>query len=216
MKNLILTTSLITSAAIALACGGAGNTTVTTHTNSNSATNTNGNHSAMNSAANSVSNAGNSVANTVSNAASSMMTDTPEAFMKHAAEGGMMEVELGKAAATRSQNAEVKKFAAMMVADHGKANQELMALAKNKNVTLPADASAKKSDMDKVTGLKGADFDREYVDMMVDDHETDVTDFERQANNGSDPEVKAFAAKTLPVLKKHLEAIKAIQAKLNP
>jgi putative membrane protein len=103
----------------------------------------------------------------------------------------------------------------MMVSDHGKANEELMALAKKKNITLPTDAGSKKTDVDKLTGLKGAEFDREYIDMMVDDHEADVTAFERQATNGTDAEVKAFAAKTLPVLKKHLEAIKAIQAKLN-
>jgi putative membrane protein len=214
MKNFIITTILTAAAALAAACGGAGNTTVTTNVNSASG-NANANRSTMNSVGNSMGNAANSVSNSVSNAASSMMTDTPEAFMKHAAEGGMEEVELGKAASTRAQNPEVKKFAQMMVADHGKANEELMALAKKKNITLPTDPGSKKADVDKMNGLKGADFDREYVDMMVDDHEADVTDFERQANNGSDPDVKAFAAKTLPVLKKHLEAIKAIQAKLN-
>ena len=103
----------------------------------------------------------------------------------------------------------------MMVDDHSKANDELKALAAKKNVTLPANIGSHKSTLDELTGLSGAEFDKEYVEEMVDDHETDVAAFQRQADNGTDPEVKAFAAKTLPVLKKHLDAIKAIQAKMK-
>jgi len=69
--------------------------------------------------------------------------------------------------------------------------------------------------MDELRAKTGADFDREYVEEMVDDHEEDVAAFEKQAQSATDPDVKAFAAKTLPVLKKHLDAIKAIQAKMK-
>ena len=89
-------------------------------------------------------------------------------------------------------------------------------LAATKKITLPADiGSSNKSTLDKLKGLSGADFDKEYVKDMVSDHETDVKAFEKQADNSTDPEVKAFAAKTLPVLKKHLDAIKAIQSKMK-
>ena len=72
-----------------------------------------------------------------------------------------------------------------------------------------------KSTLDDLNKLSGAEFDKEYVDAMVEDHEDDVAAFEDQSKNATDPDVKAFAAKTLPTLKKHLEAIKGIQAKLN-
>jgi putative membrane protein len=110
----------------------------------------------------------------------------------------------------------VKKFGQMMVEDHSKANTELKALAAKKGVTLPTELdSEKKSTLEQLRGEAGADFDREYVEDMVDDHEKDVAAFERQAQNAADPDIKSFAAKTLPTLKKHLEAIKAIQAKMQ-
>ena len=103
-----------------------------------------------------------------------------------------------------------------MVTDHSKANDELKALAKKKNWTLPAEPdSSTKSTLDSLKSKTGADFDKEYVSEMVDDHEKDVKAFQDKAQNATDPDLKAFAAKTLPTLQKHLDAIKAIQAKMK-
>jgi putative membrane protein len=102
----------------------------------------------------------------------------------------------------------------MMIDDHGKANNELKALAAKKNVTLPADEGSHKTVKDRLTPLTGTAFDKAYVDAMLTDHNNDIKAFEYQANSGSDPEVKAFAAKTLPTLKKHLEAIEAVRDKM--
>ena len=210
MKMNHLFAALVGVSVLAFAgCGSPGNTTVNvnrTASNSNTAvlTNANGN-----------SNGSSSLGNSVSNAVGSMTTSSPDEFMDDAAIGGMAEVELGKLAATKATNPEVKKFAQMMVDDHTKANTELKALAAKKNKTLPAELdSSHKSTMDDLKGKSGADFDQDYVESMVDDHEEDVAAFEKQAQNSSDPDVKAFAAKTLPTLKKHLDAIKAIQAKM--
>ncbi|MBV9217746.1 MAG: DUF4142 domain-containing protein [Acidobacteria bacterium] len=164
---------------------------------------------AASSAVNTIGNAANSVANSVSSAT----TASPESFMKDAAQGGMAEVEMGKLAAQKATDPEVKKFGQMMVTDHTAANNELKGVAGKKNFALPADLGSHQSDLDKLKGLSGADFDKEYVEMMVSDHETDVSLFEKQSEYSTDPDVKAFAAKTLPTLKKHLDAIKAIQAK---
>jgi putative membrane protein len=136
-------------------------------------------------------------------------------FMAEAAQGGMAEVEMGKLAGTKAQNPEVKKFGAMMVTDHGKAGDELKALAAKKGVTLPADIGSHKSTLDKLNGLSGAGFDKEYIEEMVDDHEADVKAFKDASENAKDPDVKAFAAKVLPVVQKHLDEIKAIQAKMK-
>jgi len=136
-------------------------------------------------------------------------------FWTKAAQGGMAEVELANLAVQKAQNADVKKFAQQMITDHTKANAELKSLAAKKNITLPTDiGSSHKSAMDDLSRLSGADFDKKYVEMMVDDHEEDVDLFEDNTDN-SDADIKAFAAKTLPTLKAHLESIKAIQSKMK-
>ncbi|MBS1797441.1 MAG: DUF4142 domain-containing protein [Acidobacteria bacterium] len=138
------------------------------------------------------------------------------AFLTEAAQGGMAEVMLGRLAASKAQNPDVKKFGQRMVDDHTKANNELKELAVKKNFTLPTDVNAKqKSLMDKLEGLSGADFDKAYVDAMVDDHEEDVDDFKDEAENGKDADVKAWAAKTVPTLQSHLDMIKGIQSKIK-
>jgi putative membrane protein len=148
--------------------------------------------------------------------ASNATGSSDTAFVQDAAIGGLSEVELGKIASTKAANAEVKKFGQMMVTDHSKANEELKALAQKKGWTLPTEPdSSHKSTMEDLRNRVGADFDQAYVDEMVDDHEEDVAAFEDKAKNATDPDLKAFAEKTLPVLRKHLDAIKAIQAKMS-
>jgi putative membrane protein len=138
------------------------------------------------------------------------------AFMNDAAPGGMAEVELGKMAASKSQNAEVKAFGQKMVDDHTKANDELKQLAAQKKVTLPPDLMpAHKQLMEKLSKLSGADFDKEYVAAMVEAHEKDVAAFENVSKTAADADVKVFATKTLPTLKMHLEMIKAMAEKMG-
>lgn len=137
-------------------------------------------------------------------------------FMMEAASGGLMEVELGRTASTAAVSAKVKTFGKMMVTDHTKANTELKAIAAKKNVTLPtAPTGMHQTHISEITAKNGADFDKAYVDMMVNDHKEDVSKFEDEAKNGKDPDVKAFASKTLPVLQKHLKSIQAIQEGMN-
>jgi len=165
-------------------------------------------------AANSVANTAGSAANTMSNAASALTVDSPDDFMATAARSGMAEVELGKLAAQKATDPEVKKFGQMMVTEHTAANNELKALAGKKNVTLPTDVGNHQSDLDGLKNATGTDFDQTYVKLMVNAHENDVEAFQAQADKSADPEVKAFAAKTLPTLKKHLESIQNISARV--
>ena len=131
-----------------------------------------------------------------------------KSFMKDAAKGGMMEVEMGKMAQEKGKSADVKKIGGTMVADHTKANNELMGIAKKKGV----DLSKEKASMKK---LSDANFDKEYIDAMVKDHEKDWSAFQAEAKNGTDADVKAFASKTSAVIKKHLDMVKAAQAKMK-
>ena len=132
-------------------------------------------------------------------------------FATDAANGGLAEVAMGKLAQTKTTNPQVKSFADMMVTDHGKANDELAAIAKAKNITLPAapDADHQKK-LDDLSKLSGKDFDKAYVDAMVDGHKKTLDLMNMAAKDCKDSELKAFAAKTAPVVQTHLDAIKKI------
>ncbi|MCA1593397.1 MAG: DUF4142 domain-containing protein [Acidobacteria bacterium] len=146
----------------------------------------------------------------------SVVTGGDLAFMNDAAPGGMAEVELGRLASKQAASRDVKAFAERMMADHSKAGEELKALAQRKKVVLPPDVLPKhKEAMAKLSKLSGAEFDKEYVKAMVEDHEKDVTAFEAEAKGAIDSDVKAFAEKTLPTLKMHLQIIHDIAAKMG-
>lgn len=137
-------------------------------------------------------------------------------FMTTAANGGMMEVEAGKLAQANGASAAVKEFGARMVADHSKANEELKALAASKNVVLPTSPSEEvQGHLNEMSTLKGAAFDKHYMDMMVNDHDKTVSLFEGASRDAKDADVRAWAAKTLPVLKEHQTAAKAINDKMK-
>lgn len=130
--------------------------------------------------------------------------DDMSEFMTKAASSNMMEIELGKLAQQKAQNADVKRFAQMMVTDHTKASAEMKALAAQKNVTLPDSMGSEHRDhMNKMRDKTGADFDKDYMDMMVNAHQKDVSMFEDASQNMQDPDVKAFASKTLETLRMH-------------
>lgn len=125
-------------------------------------------------------------------------------FVEKAATGGMAEVKMGQLAAKNGQAADVKKFGKKMVTDHTKANKELMALAKKKSWTLPTAMTAEQqATYDKLAAMKGADFDSAYMAAMVKDHDEDVAEFKKEADSGSDADLKAWAGKTLPTLQMH-------------
>ena len=129
-----------------------------------------------------------------------------EQFIQKAAQGGMMEVKLGELASQKAASAQVKEFGAMMVKDHGKANQELKDLAGKKGLTLPAELDAKHQGMvDKFSKLSGEAFDKDYVSEMVSDHKKDVAEFEKASKSATDPDLKAWAGQTLPTLQTHLK-----------
>ncbi len=133
-------------------------------------------------------------------------------FAKKAAIGGMMEVQLGQMAAQKAASQRVKDFGQMMVDDHSKANDQLKALASQHNVQLPTalDNDHQKK-VDNLTKKSGADFDKAYMSMMVDDHKKDIGEFQDAAKNTDDQALSNFATTTLPVLQKHLDSAQAIK-----
>jgi putative membrane protein len=138
-------------------------------------------------------------------------------FMAKAASGGMLEIELGKLVLARGSLADAKTFARHMVDDHSKVNAELMALAHRKHIVLPTMMGDDHQDVYKdIEEKKGPSFDREYLHEMRQDHEEDVKEFTEAAAKASDPDIRDFAARTLPRLQEHLSMVMQMEAKLRP
>ncbi len=137
-------------------------------------------------------------------------------FIKGAAIGGMEEVTLGQLAAQKGTNPDVKTFGQHMVDDHSKANDQLKQLASQKGVTVASTLPpSKKKDVDRLTKLSGAAFDKTYVSMMVEDHKKDVAEFKKASKSAKDSDLKSWASTTLPTLEDHLKMIEDIHSKMG-
>ncbi len=145
-----------------------------------------------------------------------MMKSADTTFAIKAAQGGMAEVKMGKLAADKATNPDVKAFGQQMIDDHTKANDDLKSVAEKKGMTLSADMNAhQQATYKKLEKLSGAAFDHAYVRDMVIDHQEDVKEFQKEASNGKDEDIKGFASRTLPVLQGHLDKVKSIQANMR-
>lgn len=127
-------------------------------------------------------------------------------FVTKAATEGLYEVEVARVAAERATNPAVKSFAAMLVDQHSKANDELKQFAASRNVTLPSKLPAdKQNTIDRLTKVAGEEFDQQFVQTVgIKDHEKDIKEFEKASKSAKDPELKAWIDKTLPTLRQHL------------
>jgi putative membrane protein len=137
-------------------------------------------------------------------------------FVATAASGGIHEVELGKLAASKAQTTPVKQFAERMVTDHTKANKALQMAAGLAGIAIPQKMNADhQKEFDRFKNYTGSNFDRDYVTHMVKDHEEDVAAFTRAAKDAKNPQIREFAAKTLPTIKDHLRAVKQLSEQLK-
>lgn len=136
-------------------------------------------------------------------------------FAVMAANAGMTEIEASKLALSTSSNANVKKYAQMIVDEHTAAGAKLSTLAASKNISVPTVLSTDSQDKINDLGKKtGKDFDKAYIDMMVSDHKDVVDAFQKENTNTTDGDLKAFTAETIPVLQKHLDEAKTWQSKM--
>ena len=137
-------------------------------------------------------------------------------FIQDQLADGDAEIALGRLVQERATNPQVKEFGQMMVRDHQQAGTELKQIASKHNITPAGKEHNEHNDMrERLTKLSGAEFDREYMEAMVDDHEKAVNDVERKAENADNPEIRQWASKTLPTLRQHLERARQIQQKLE-
>jgi putative membrane protein len=144
------------------------------------------------------------------------MSSADHEFLMNAAKGGKAEVELGNLASQNASNPAVKQFGQRMVSDHTQANNRLQQIAQQKGMTLPDDLPDDAKQLkDRLTQEKGTQFDRTYIQNMVQDHHKDVAEFQQEADQGQDPDIKNFAATTLPVLKQHLQLAQTDLSKIQ-
>jgi putative membrane protein len=137
-------------------------------------------------------------------------------FVQKAASGGMLEVRLGKLAESNAANVAVRRFGARMVRDHTKANQQLLAVLSNQGIAPPRAMLDKDiTTFNQLAKMRGAEFDRAYMKQMVEDHKEDISLFEKEAKDGKDAKVKAFAEKALPTLKEHLKLAEETYEKVS-
>lgn len=125
-------------------------------------------------------------------------------FVRRASSAGLTEIALGKLAATQASSDDVKKFAARMVTDHAKLNADLGKLAGSKGIQIAiAPEPAQQQLIDRLKGLDGSQFDREYADAAIRDHKLVSGLYELEASKGEDVDIREFARKTLPMFKEH-------------
>jgi putative membrane protein len=125
-------------------------------------------------------------------------------FVSQATVAGKTEVLAAHVALKNSQSTDVRTFAKRMIKDHTKANVKLASIATSKGLTVPAHVDGKhRAVVDSLRSQTGAAFDAAYAKQMVSDHEDAVALFTSEAAATTDPDLSAFAQKTLPTLEHH-------------
>lgn len=152
----------------------------------------------------------------VAQSADTSLSEQDRTFATTAMADGMLEVRLGTLAKDQGGSEAVKTFGQRMVSDHEMINRQLEVIARKHSMAPPAELPAEeKAQVDKLTGLRGEDFDAAYMPMMVQDHQKDIEDFRKQARRGSNPELKSFAEQNTATLEQHLRQAREIQANQN-
>ncbi len=146
---------------------------------------------------------------------SSALSPDDKEFLSKAGMGGLYEVQAASLALQKASSADVKAFAQRIATDHSAANAELSQLATVKGAALPTELSGEpKNAIQHLTTLSGAEFDKAYMHHMTGDHQKDIAEFERASTGSQDADVKAFAGKTLPTLREHLQLATTVAGKV--
>jgi putative membrane protein len=146
------------------------------------------------------------------------LSPSTQDFVTEAAMGDMLEIQSGKLAEQQASDPMVKQFATQLVTDHQKTTDELKALVESGKVKVELPTAMDRSHqgkLDKLKGLSGANFDKEFVDMQTSVHKDATSLFERYAKGGENSDLKAFASKTLPTLQHHLQMATDLQSQTS-
>jgi putative membrane protein len=132
-------------------------------------------------------------------------------FARQACQAGVTQAEIGKLAAVNTKNEAVRSFAKALVKEHTQADKQLGQIFAHKGIGAePELAEQFQSSINHLVDLKGGAFDRAFKEQVIEDHEKAITAFEKEAQQGTDPDLRMFAQKHLPHLREHLEAAKQL------
>lgn len=144
--------------------------------------------------------------------AATLGANTLGGYVSNAAMGDMYEIEAGKIAQEKAQNADVKAFGAMLVKDHTASSTEMKPLVTAAGETPPTELDERRKGMlDNLRAASGADFDKTFLTQQEAAHNEALTLHKGYADNGENAQLKAFAAKTAPVIQAHLDQVKKLQ-----
>jgi putative membrane protein len=137
-------------------------------------------------------------------------------FVSKAGAGGMMEVAMGKLAQSNGGSNDVKEYGKMLEKDHGEAGDKLKSIANSEGISFPTTMTDEQNQhMAHLQSMTGADFDKAFIPMMIDDHTKDIAEFKKAAAGNENEKVKNFASTTLPTLETHLSKAKSIKSKMK-
>jgi putative membrane protein len=146
----------------------------------------------------------------------SKLTQDDRRFVSEAAQGGLLEVQLGQLAAEKASSDEVKQLAQRIMEDHQQANQRLQNIANAKHIDVPSQLDQQhQQKISQLQNLSGARFDKAYVHQMVQDHTKDIGEFRSHSNSTQDAALKDFTTSTLPTLEQHLQQSKELSSRLK-
>ena len=140
------------------------------------------------------------------------LSQQDQTFVKEAGAGNLAEADAGKLAMEKGGTPAIREFGRWMYTDHGlTANNWLKAIMAEQNQPFQPTLTAEQQQMQqKLERLSGRQFDREYTQGMVMDHEKTIPVFEREARDGQNPMIKDYAQNLIPVLQQHLDEIKIL------
>lgn len=149
-------------------------------------------------------------------AAAASLSQGDRHFLQEAGQDNLGEIQLGRLAAKRSDNAGVKRLGERLMHDHAQANRKLMTVVNQHGLSLPESQPQSTKDLEQeLSGLSGAAFDRAFVDSIVRLHRHDVQTFHEQARHADNAEVRAFAQEVAPTLESHLREAERLQRQLQ-
>jgi putative membrane protein len=138
-------------------------------------------------------------------------------FVAEVTSGGLMEAELGRLASSKGASPLIRELGQTLLNHHTQANTQLKQIADLKNLVLPTQMGDDHQDeYNEIMSKNGAAFDMAYLEAVMKEHKQAIKDFEEMATEGTDVELKAFANKSLPMLRAHLAQAEQLEDQLNP
>ena len=149
------------------------------------------------------------------NARAQAATDDDKKFLATASQGDVNEIKLSELAESKGTNPAVKAFARKMVTEHKMLSQRMKPFAESWALNPPADVDDDhRKELEKLNGLSGKDFDKEYIDSMVDDHAKALDAFTKEAKDTKDVKFKAAVLKGKTAVAAHKNMAYDLKKKL--